>query len=406
MVSCPSREALVGHLLVLVLTVSWLTLTGLKVAEYISEPTATTTRWERAHYLPAFTVCPALRTTDLSSGSDPDRENDTLARLFWDLSLYGDDMIQDLGVPEDNSSEFVMCNDYGCLDFKTSTDYDVGGMCFTTTSTMESIAKLVLLPNPLYEHELDNPLTYDLIFHGQSDFIGDVYTEDPTYYMSAAQRGIAITVFTDRHIQDNLRRDPCSDEPNYSKRLCERQCFFDWLNCSLQDDVEASKPRCMASDATWYKEAEPFSVFFAAADGLDACPCPKPCVTDSISVSIRTDYYIEDNNLTYVMIHSAATMKVLRTYLSYSFSDLMADTGGFLGLLLGSSLLSMIQLLPRPVSWIRRDKGGRQARQPSAASDRWAAAKTRVSTYPFSTDSAHRGDMVIRISPGADRPTY
>ena len=403
--SCPDRDAVIGYLLVLVLVVTWLSFTGLKVLEFLSEPTATKTLWQRKNFMPPFTICPALRTTSLSEGGDPDRENDTLMELFRDLSLSPEDMLLDLETPEDNSSEFVSCNDYGCVDFKTSVDYNIGGTCLTSKAKSLDLRQLVLQPNPLYEHELENPLTYDLVFHGHPDFVGDRFVEDPTYYLSAAQRGVAITVTTDRRIEVNLRRDPCADDPNYSKRLCERQCFFDWLNCSMHGDHDTNKPRCMASDAEWYEEAEPFSAFYDAPDGAEACTCPKPCVTDFISISVQPDFFIEDDNFTYVQVMPARTMKVLKTYVTYTFSDLMADTGGFLGLFLGSSILSMCHLLPKPVKWFC-DKCGGQDKVTTAHWKSREARKTQLSPYPVPPYSEHRGDTVIRISLRPDRLTY
>ena len=404
--SWPGRDAAIGHLLVLVLVASWLCLTGFKVLEYLSEPTATKTIWERKHYLPPFTICPALRTTSVSEGNDPDRENDTLIKLFRDLALNPEDIIWGLEASKDNPSEYLSCESNGCMEFKMSVDLDYGGACVTSKAENKNYFDISLLPNPLYEYEgSENPLTYDIIFHGHVDFFADRYMEDVTYFMSTAQRGMSMTITTDRQIRANLRRDPCVEDPTYSKRLCERQCYLDRLNCSMYDDNEDNKPRCMASDATWYEEARPFKTFFNGDDGLNACDCPKPCVTDSITVAIQPDFFIIDDNNTHVQLNSATTMKVLHTYVRYTLSDLAADIGGFLGLFLGWSILSVCQLLPKPAKWACRQCGGAQDPPPSAR-ERRGQERSWVPTGLVSPYEGHRGDTVIRISSRQDRLKY
>ena len=390
---------MIPHLLVLALTIAWLSLTGLKIVEYLSEPTATKISWERGSYLPPFTICPTVRTTSLEEGNDPDRENDTLLKLFRDLSLRPEDMLQSVF---DNSSEFTLCRNFGCVDFKTSVDYLEGGTCLTSKAADILSFDLTLMTNPLYENPYtDNPIAYDFVFHGHPEFIGDVYLQDPTYYLSAAQRGIHVTVTIDRQIEVNLRRDPCTDDPTYSKRLCERQCFFDWLKCSMHGDDDTNKPRCMASDADWYKRAGPLDTFFDAPDGVGACPCPKPCVSDVISITVQSDPRHDD---TFISVHMtpARMTKVLKTYVTYTFSDLMADTGGFLGLFLGWSLLSVCHLLPK---WLCSKRGGQDPAMTGRRVSR-EARRTRPSPSPVPLHSAHRGDAVLRVSPSSDRPTY
>ena len=390
----PDGDAAISHLVVLALTVAWLSLTGLQVVKYLSEPTATKIFWETTNYLPPFTICTAIRTRfTLDVGNDPDRENDTLLQLFQDLALSPEDIV-DLKTHEDNSSGFVSCNDDGCIDFKTSVDYSLGGTCLTTKATTKGDSGFFLKSNPSYEYGIENPITYELVFHGRPDFFGDLYLEDPDYFLTATQQGVKITVTTDRRIEENLRRNPCTDDPNYSKRLCEVQCYFDWLNCSMHGDDDTNKPRCMASDAEWYEEAEPFSAFYDAPDGAEACTCPKPCVTDFISISVEPDFiqtsskkkyssqFVKDESCGHdVLVTPARTMKILKTYLAYTFSDLMADTGGFLGLFLGSSILSVCHLLPKPVKWFCDKCGG----QDKATNTHWKsrkAKKTQVSPYP------------------------
>ncbi|KAF0293087.1 hypothetical protein FJT64_008987 [Amphibalanus amphitrite] len=170
--------------------------------------------------------------------------------------------------------------------------------------------------------------------------------------------------------------------------------------------LDLSKPRCLAADGLWIDELQPLSKFVEAVDGLDACQCPKECVTDEIHISMAPDYYVEEfDNITSVTLEPSSTMNILETYVTYTFSDLMADTGGFLGLLLGSSLLSVCQLLPQMTKWActkccreRQDPEYRRA---------LSSKKDRVA-LPALT-ARRGGEIVVRISTrvsGASQPVH
>ena len=399
---CPSRAVLLSHFVVLVLTVSWLTLTGFQVAEYMSEPTATRVIWNSSVYLPPVTVCPAIRLPhSFSDDSSVLTNSATLLELFDQHGIPPEDIFVDYDASTERPLE--ICDSAAdCLMFKKSFDYQSGGICYTSEASSGDMFELALEPASLYGSEqADYTLTYDLILHGQQDFVGDVFMDEPTYYLSSAQRGLQIIITTHRQISPNLKRDPCEDDLNYSKRLCERQCFFNWLNCSLVDDADHGRPRCMAGDILWYEYAGALDTFYKASDGVSTCQCPKQCVTDLITVSITPDFYIKDNNYTYVGLEPARSMQVLETYVTYTLTDLLADMGGFLGLLLGSSLLSVLELLPQITRWARAKVGTR--RPASSASPALGAQKQHVSVLPASlAPSSRHGDIVIRISSTVD----
>ena len=397
--SWPGRDALTNYLLVTALIATWLILTGLKIQEYLSEPTATKTTWEKSDYMPPFTICPAIKATVLDVGTDPERENDTLLDVFRDLSLEPDDMLPHLKESEENSKEFTSCKD-DCLVFKRSIDYNAGRSCLTSKAKLELVFHAFLQINPWHDRdEFYSFFTYDIIFHSHPEFTGTTYGEDYEYHLSVAQRGISVLITTDRQIQVNLRRDPCIEDSNYNIRLCEQQCFFDWINCSMHDNTGSNKKRCMASDAKWYKEEASLSKFFNATDGHGACSCPKSCVTDSITVSIQPLFTNLNNNFTHVRVRVPGLMKVLRTYVRYTLSDLAADIGGYLGLLLGWSILSVCQLMPKPSKWACRRCGGGQDQSLTARSP-------RVSSYPAPSYRQRGGETVPRISQRPDQLKY
>ncbi|KAF0298233.1 hypothetical protein FJT64_004484 [Amphibalanus amphitrite] len=73
---------------------------------------------------------------------------------------------------------------------------------------------------------------------------------------------LELVIHVDREVMPNLRRQPCEEDPSYSRSSCWRRCFFDWLYCSLNhDDDDKDKSKCLAAEVLWFKCYSPKSGF-------------------------------------------------------------------------------------------------------------------------------------------------
>ena len=151
----------------------------------------------------------------------------------------------------------------------------------------------------------------------------------------------------------NMRRRPCVEDPTYSRSMCWRNCFFDSLNCSVTGNQEhQDKPLCRAVDWFWYRYA--YASFTQTAEEntqirlLDKtkrksisypCPCPHSCILDRYKISSNWLTFPTDTQE--INLSFRRLVQVFENTVTYGSIDLMSDMGGFLGLFLGYSILSV-----------------------------------------------------------------
>ena len=340
----------------LALLSAWLAMTVGKVQQYLSEPTSTSTHWEKDDHLPAFSVCPSRTVNDtinkiLMHGSKKQRANLfgnlTLLEFFWMIGPKTDDILIDV-MPTKAPGEFK--DIYG-IKWKTSVNYLFGGLCATTTLFPE--------PSKLWSHVIlkNRPdfirkgYVYNLILHGTSEYWGEILPTKQTYAVINSTRLANIIVTTDRETRENLRRAPCEADPDYSQAACEHRCFFDRMNCSFGPSGNSSKRVCMATDYSFYRT---YTLAKRMSNAIlkNNCSCPNACIHDSYTISTRVGQPFLRNYME-LYIQTSGIRKVLHTTVSYTVSDLAADLGGFLGLFLGWSLLTLFELLENGLAWMK-----------------------------------------------------
>ena len=72
--------------------------------------------------------------------------------------------------------------------------------------------------------------------------------------------------------------------------------------------------------------------------------CSMPCATMGVSFS-PINYGKTNSNEAYVKMYLLSVIKVQTSYWSYSIISLLAEVGGYLGLLLGMSLLDVTKII-------------------------------------------------------------
>ncbi|KAF0293113.1 hypothetical protein FJT64_017876 [Amphibalanus amphitrite] len=126
----------------------------------------------------------------------------------------------------------------------------------------------------------------------------------------------------------------------------------------------------MASDYQRYSVA--YRRFVQPTAGRDkssapiaGCGCPRPCAQDRYSYSPLADVTVITNDTFRMAITVRRVRRTMVTVLTYQVEDLLADTGGYLGLLLGFSVLSLFgtadRLTRRLVRSARRGAAARRA---------------------------------------------
>ena len=149
-----------------------------------------------------------------------------------------------------------------------------------------------------------------------------------------------IVIHVDREILPNLRREPCEEDPTYSPRSCWLRCFLQQFNCSMYGGD--GKPICSASDMS-ILHAQMYDAFVAEArtSPIPPCLCQRPCVREHYSLFVRPAVTYGPSEMFTVPVRFRPVRRTIETFVIYRLTDLLADMGGYLGLLLGYSLLSI-----------------------------------------------------------------
>ena len=341
------------HAVLSALFVAWLVVAWGRISLFLSEPTATKMHWEKTSQPPAISICPLAqmnKTTDLviRHGSKKDQEaltgNLSLQEFIRTSGLRLVDMISGLDKTDEykaNPSTQVFTTDYE--SWKTSVDYFYGGVCATLASYSGIGAiELFLRRQPEYEYTWPGiAASYKVILHGNSEYWG-WYTLNMTDCIitnETTREELVITI--DREVKPNLRRAPCESDPAYNIMTCKRHCYFDRISCRMEEDADDDgRPLCMASQAPDYFDSLKYDLrkgFWQTED----CPCPEPCTTDRFGFHLRPSFSSSDADYLRLRLSVDDVRRVIETFVTYTVWDMLADMGGYLGLLLGSSLLSL-----------------------------------------------------------------
>ena len=154
-----------------------------------------------------------------------------------------------------------------------------------------------------------------------------------------------------RIININGAQNDCSPENNQAKEYCINELIMSKLKCQLpwMNQTWATNKRRMCNmtkdldnyfDVINSIHTEEFEKDVAKF----GCLIPN-CQTVTWSIISRDNYvtFSKGQNISKILIQFLKTdcMKTTRHILMYGFSNFVADFGGYLGLLLGASLLSI-----------------------------------------------------------------
>ena len=214
---------------------------------------------------------------------------------------------------------------------------------FGVTTTPDDLSDFLLcLPGDTVFKTVStvNTLSYNVMLHSDRN----IFSYDPNVHAliridnNICHRHIKVTI--DRYEKLNTKSQPCNPDPNYSLGACQRKCYMDWLDCSMEENENSTKKLCMEWDYHMLKESL-FSFYtsgrFAYVNREPAgCDCPEPCVQDRISYSSLSSVTECDDNLQreitifYVQFSVNRVRRTMMTVLTFDLEDLMAYMGPIL----------------------------------------------------------------------------
>ena len=366
---------LTSRVVQLCLLAAWIALVVWKAIFFASEPTGSETSFVDKFHRPYITVCPY-------HGLSPNTTNVLVPNTSYQeqVDVLGDGTLVDLYQREgftlldmmpwlENEKEFKADpkrENHSIYDgnWTTIINYAKGGLCqqfeVTGKNPHMPLARRVDFQETAEEAWLNfrnnTRKAYTLHVHRLQDFWGakDVEltslsdAEMHAFDISDSMTQQEIVINVERESMPNMWRRPCAEDPSYSRSTCWRDCFFDSLNCSMTEGRASNKPLCEAVDLVWYiHEYETFILGKVMNDkGVyvkksDLCNCPRPCVVDRYNIFFRPSFSESDDLSIFFQVSFGPVMRLVETRITYGVIDLLSDMGGFLGLFLGYSILSV-----------------------------------------------------------------
>ena len=144
----------------------------------------------------------------------------------------------------------------------------------------------------------------------------------------------------------NRAANPCQEDAAYDRGSCLLECkaaaHARAAGCQLEAVWPATAqglPQCETADQLERLRAE--------LETPPSCDCPRSCRQGRVSAVVQaSSRTAEDHNVT-VTVRLDADMLLIEESAAYTTNNLLTDFGGNLGLTMGVSLLTVVELLKR-----------------------------------------------------------
>lgn len=332
-----------------------------RIQYYLSEPTSFQVTVDRLHeiHFPAITICPARepfhnddwdKAFSLPNFFDSPKSNFSLKEIWEEFAIREKDL-----------SVSSACNGSNFCDFINGVNTTLNatslptfwGLCATLSQDfpaeyrgMATYWAIFLNPGPYEREWFDRHAAAQYFLHD----LHAIYRHEAFLFADLwSLGGDTIIQFTLKQFEFlNLTRDPCASQEQVIR--CKNKCIDDSLekivNCSLPF-MTSKWPACRTGLEA--KRAFDQTRDFYYTYNWTRCVCKRQCRENVYVANTNTAEKRPDDRS--VMVFQLADNLVERVYEehSYSFSALLSDIGGSIGIFLGFSILSLLQLLEENV---------------------------------------------------------
>ena len=390
---------------------AWLGLVGLKISYFLTEPTTLLSRLDHtSRKLPNISI--ALPSTNFAMIRDWFINENEGGNLFDNQTLL--DLFRSYGpVLAEYTGISNMSDDERRQRRTETTIRDSQGTWRQTLiygrflgATVEPVSSRLRLYLPRNEESYINHFSkYVFLVMFQNDRVALTHIDESTLRVENVSEHRHVRISIERHINLNLKRLPCEEDPNKSIAVCQSKCFFKSMDCSIEGEDRRRterKPICMASDVWWYMSEWQNFHFGTDVDEapMSRCPCRPSCVQNRITYTSSFDTTKSTNDNIRLVIYMSPERHTREMVLTYGLEDLLADIGGYLGLLLGVSLLSLCgsghRLARRLTRRVRQRRDGAQPatglRDASGAESAWSLERDVAASELCPVSPEHRRD--------------
>ena len=139
---------------------------------------------------------------------------------------------------------------------------------------------------------------------------------------------------------------PCEEDPAYSRGSCLSECqaaaHARAAGCQLETVWPATAqglPQCETADQMERLRAE--------LETPPSCDCPRPCRQGRVSAVVQASSRTDTDREVSVTVRLDGDMQVIEESVAYTAGSLLTDFGGNMGLTMGFSLLTIVELLKK-----------------------------------------------------------
>ncbi|KAF0295473.1 Acid-sensing ion channel 3 [Amphibalanus amphitrite] len=167
----------------------------------------------------------------------------------------------------------------------------------------------------------------------------------------------------------NRKSRPCEEDPAYSRGRCLSECQAAAHAREAGCQLEAVWP-ATAQGLPQCETATQLERLRAELAAPPSCACPRPCRQGRVSAVVQASSRTASDHEVTVTVRVDGDMQVIEESAAYTAGSLLTDFGGNMGLTMGFSLLTIVELLKK-ITFGCLDND-RVETIPKKKSDRWA----------------------------------
>ncbi|KAF0297000.1 Acid-sensing ion channel 3 [Amphibalanus amphitrite] len=144
----------------------------------------------------------------------------------------------------------------------------------------------------------------------------------------------------------NRKSRPCEEDPAYSRGRCLSECQAAAHAREAGCQLEAVWP-ATAQGLPQCETATQLERLRAELAAPPSCACPRPCRQGRVSAVVQASSRTASDHEVTVTVRVDGDMQVIEESAAYTAGSLLTDFGGNMGLTMGFSLLTIVELLKK-----------------------------------------------------------
>ena len=193
-----------------------------------------------------------------------------------------------------------------------------------------------------------------IYFHHPGQFLS-IETKSKLYTKKGQKHYVDLTYFIMENTLKSESTIPCSEETNFEFDHCFDQAIandlMNELNCVVPF-IKTSDHNNICVNKAQTEVDKMMLAFKKSSSNTTTGPCMSPCTSMDIFFGVLFDDAIINDGKSYLRIYLKSNIKFQQTIYNYTLLSLLAEIGGYTGLLLGISVANITTIIERMFQWL------------------------------------------------------